>query len=125
MGAWNQLITGDLAQLSGSHSNFLVTNLALEQVRCEEFDIHPTGPLVGKVKRNVTDAAKELEESVLNTYSEINSALKSAMDGKRRALRVLPQKLNWQWDDNILTLSFYLPSGSYATVLLEQIFTLA
>ena len=123
--SWNILLDGDLANLSGSHSSFLVEDVSIEQARCSAFDIHPTGPLVGKTKRDVQAITKDLEGRILNEYPVIRDFLRSKMDANRRNLRVLPKDINWEWlTDDSLSLSFFLPAGSYATVLLEQVFEL-
>jgi tRNA pseudouridine13 synthase len=41
---------------------------------------------------------------------------------ERRALRLHPKQLGWQWlDDDALQLSFALPPGTYATVVLAEL----
>ena len=45
------------------------------------------------------------------------------LSAARRALRVVPGDLKWQCDnDGNWILEFFLPSGSYATSLLREIF---
>lgn len=121
---WNRLLKGELAQLSGSHSIFLVEHLDKEQIRCSDFDIHPTGPLPGKVKSSPKYMAKVLENECLAKYNKLIEFLSRSMSASRRSLRVVPKELQWHWDDTILSLQFFLPAGSYATVLLEQVFKL-
>jgi tRNA pseudouridine13 synthase len=44
------------------------------------------------------------------------------MDQERRALRLLPANLRWRWlDDTTLELSFELPAGAYATVVVREL----
>ena len=40
---------------------------------------------------------------------------------KRRAMRVWPQQLEWQEMNGVLTLTFTLPKGSFATSVLKEI----
>jgi tRNA pseudouridine13 synthase len=44
------------------------------------------------------------------------------MDQERRPLRLLPQNLHWRWQDHeALELSFELPAGAYATVVVREL----
>ena len=47
------------------------------------------------------------------------------VQASRRCLRVQPQSMTWQWGDaTTLHCQFSLPAGSYATVVLREVFTL-
>jgi tRNA pseudouridine13 synthase len=47
---------------------------------------------------------------------------KEGLKSARRALRVVPSGLDWQWlGENELKLSFQLPAGSYATSVLREL----
>ena len=49
-------------------------------------------------------------------------AVRAGLEQERRALRVLPEGLRWDWPDpSSLQLSFSLPPGSYATAVLAQL----
>jgi tRNA pseudouridine13 synthase len=44
------------------------------------------------------------------------------MDQERRPLRLMPKDLKWRWlDDTALELSFELPAGAYATVVVREL----
>ncbi len=44
------------------------------------------------------------------------------MEQERRPLRLLPKDLHWRWlDDDALELSFELPAGTYATVVVREL----
>jgi tRNA pseudouridine13 synthase len=44
------------------------------------------------------------------------------MDQERRPLRLMPKDLKWRWlDDAVLELSFELPAGAYATVVVREL----
>ena len=44
------------------------------------------------------------------------------MDQERRPLRLVPVDLTWRWlDDEALELSFELPAGAYATVVVREL----
>ena len=44
------------------------------------------------------------------------------LPGDRRALRIQPQGVHSTWEEGILRLELDLPAGSYASVLLEELF---
>jgi len=72
LGNWNRIIDGDVASLDGSRSSFPCQMPDPELTRrCEEFDIHPSGPLPGGDGKQVERAAAEIECSVLEPYETL------------------------------------------------------
>ena len=107
---------------------FKVEDAALEQPRCEAFEISPTGPLLGGRMAALTGPAGEIENRILaKTQLEKRDLeqLGNYVRGGRRPLRFQPR--NWAvssgTDDlgQYLELKFELDSGSYATTLLREI----
>ena len=82
-----------------------------------------TGPLWGRGRLQTTAAGVEFESAVLAEYADICGELEySGLKQERRALRLLPRKLSWEWqDDNVLKLCFGLPGGAYATSVLREL----
>lgn len=120
---WDQLIDGDVAMLEGTHSVFHCTlpDADLSR-RCAEFDLHPTGPLPGEKGMVPERGALELEARVLEPYQQIVEALRSArVEADRRSLRVRPGNLAWEMTADTLRLAFTLPSGAYATTVLDEL----
>ncbi|MGR8930945.1 MAG: tRNA pseudouridine(13) synthase TruD [Gammaproteobacteria bacterium] len=121
---WNQAISGDVMQLAQSHSLFHVELIdgALSN-RVETGNIHPTGALFGKGDNLARGEAYALEQAIIANHSDLaNGLLKSELEADRRALRVIPRNLNWEFEnDAVLRLSFELPPGSYATSLVREI----
>jgi len=124
-GNWNQPLRGDAFQLEGKSAVFAADVIDRElEARCAAGEIHPTGPLCGSGDRIVTGEADALEQTVLAPYRDWIDGLDAfRMNHARRALRVMPGELDWtqQAGDQWL-LSFSLPSGSYATSLLYEVF---
>lgn len=124
-GSWDCLLDGEAAALDGSRSVFAVENAADDtlQERLAAFDIHPSGPLPGRGDETVTGAVATLEASVLAPYAAAVEALVGlGVEAARRALRVRPENLAWEWPDaETLTLGFELPRGAFATVVLREI----
>lgn len=120
---WNQALTGDVMQLQGSHSCF-ASEVADETLalRLQTMDIHPTGPLWGRGTLASSDQTLMLEERTLSDWQNWREGLERAgLKQERRALRIALQKLSWDFDENRLKLSFFLPAGSYATAVLREL----
>jgi tRNA pseudouridine13 synthase len=122
-GSWNQLRSGDVANLDGSQSVFAVGELdATLQARCEQFDIHPTGPLAGSGASKVQGATAELEARIGGEHGTLLAGLcRHGVEHQRRALRVRPLQLSWQLEGELLQLSFRLRRGAFATAVLHEI----
>lgn len=148
-GSWNQLLLGDVLQLQGSNKWFLEDGSLDLKNRVAELDIHPTGVLYGKGELPTQQEALSLEKEIANEFSQWVQGLECyGVQQDRRALRVLPLGLEWQWLDNkhtsdslvdvrrafskleegtswmnrpALQLSFTLRSGSYATMVLREL----
>jgi tRNA pseudouridine13 synthase len=86
-------------------------------------DIHPSGPLWGQGELPSKGAAGELEQLIADSYGDLAAGLIAArMDQERRPLRLVPTGLQWLWlDDAALELSFELPAGAYATVVVREL----
>lgn len=124
-GNWNRPLDGEVWMLDGTHSIFGPEPLAPELVaRLERGDIAPTGPMWGAGELRTRDAVAEMENSVAARYPELAAGLASAgLRQERRSLVLHPRELELCWlQDTGAELSFYLSSGSYATVLLREIF---
>ena len=120
---WDKIVLGELAQLTGSKSVFLVDseNLEAAQTRCDEFDISPTAPLMGAGNMLPLELAANLESSALVEQKAIVDFLHKEATMARRALRVKPENISCRKDSDDLILKFTLPAGSYATILLSNL----
>ncbi|MDQ3287077.1 MAG: tRNA pseudouridine(13) synthase TruD [Pseudomonadota bacterium] len=119
-------LEGEVWTLDGSRSVFGPEPFtdALAQ-RLADFDIHPSGPLWGRGELRSTGqvAAMELEAVADEESVVLRAGLEQAgLDHERRSLRLRPTDLSWQWlDASSLELSFTLPPGAYATVVLAEL----
>ena len=125
---WNQYLSGDVLQLEGSKRWFSGESEVGEDLtqRVLEQDIHPTGALFGDGDLPSQAEAKVLEQGIMERFPSWMQGLQNRrVMADRRALRVLPKALKWQWinESEILDLqiSFTLPAGSYATMLLREV----
>lgn len=125
MDKWANGIAGDVMLLDNSHSYFLSENIDDEIViRLKEHDIHPSGPLWGRGELLSKLSVAELENKLPNKFEMFDSGLKNArLDQDRRSLRLSVNQLRWNYDANnkLLELSFFLPAGGYATAVLREI----
>ncbi|MFQ5487557.1 MAG: tRNA pseudouridine(13) synthase TruD [Gammaproteobacteria bacterium] len=123
-GNWDRALVGDVMMLAGSHSIFSCPESDADIARrLAEGDIHPTGPLWGCGNTPCHAEAAALEEEALSAETSWCRALEEVgLKHQRRALRVIPQALQWRLaDDDSLTLTFTLPSGCYATSVLREV----
>lgn len=122
---WNHAIHGDLMQLDGTNRFFKLEQI--DQVileRVHTLDIHPTGVMWGSPPALVEKTAYYLELNALSSFPELMEGLERAgLKQERRALRVRVKEMDWAFiDQQTLELSFMLPPGAYATVLLREVF---
>lgn len=122
-GTWNQLQTGEVANLDGSNSIFAVDTLDDVLIeRCRQLDIHPTGPLWGRGELAVHGSIAELEQHLANDFPILAAGLiKAGLDQERRALRMRVSDLSAKIDASQLTLKFRLPRGTFATTVLHEL----
>jgi len=122
--AWDKPLDGEIWSLAGSRSWFgpePFTDVLAE--RLARADIHPSGPLWGQGEPPAQAEAGALEREVGAAYGDLAAGLAAArMDQERRPLRLMPKDLRWRWhDDGALELSFELPAGAYATVVVREV----
>lgn len=118
---WDQLQLHDIAQFQTSNSMFQITELdTVLQQRCEQGELHPTGPIWGQSKEPEAILYQQELQS-LATYADWTQALTKAASMQRRALRLRPQDFSWEFQQDQLHLQFSLNSGQYATALLREL----
>ncbi|MDT8283731.1 MAG: tRNA pseudouridine(13) synthase TruD, partial [Gammaproteobacteria bacterium] len=125
---WNQRLPGDVFMLDGKSACFideLVEHAKLDIcARLALNEIHPTAILWGQGDVMVTAQAAELEMSVIDQFPVFRDGLVSArLQAQRRACRLLPRDMTCYQQDNNFVVGFTLPPGSYATVVLSEIFS--
>ena len=123
---WDTPLEGEIWSLAGSRSWFGPEPFsdALAE-RLARGDIHPSGPLWGQGEPPTQGDAGTLEREIGAAHGDLVAGLVAArMDQERRPLRLLPGQLRWRWlADDALELSFELPAGAYATVVVREVAT--
>ena len=119
------VLDGDILQLSKSNSWFLskTEELLLLQQRLQNGEINITAPMVGDSPLSTTSIALEFETNCLKRWSCFEELFKKErMATIRRSILLRPEQLEWQWiSENDIEISFYLPSGCYATSVLREL----
>ena len=121
LGLAQQVLNGDILQLNGSHSWFMVDeseDLAQLQQRLAQQDVLLTAPLIGEEEKSTVD----FEHEIFTQHQALFSLMRQErMKAARRAILMQPQHFQWQFEPNGLRLQFGLPAGSYATALIREL----
>ena len=123
-GTWNKILLGEDVLLSGSRSHF-IAELVDETIerRLAEWDIHPSGPLIGENERVMVTAVTEMEQGYLANYREwCEGLIKARLKSERRSLRSRVADLHWDFETTgQLLLSFTLDKGCYANGVIREL----
>ena len=122
----DRMLVGDWAMKMDNGACFPVLDAAEEQPRADRFEISPTGILFGSRVSWATDEPGEIEKAVVieqgSTPERLIEAAKACgFRGERRSLRVPLVSSDWALDGSVLTLTFSLPPGAYATSVLREL----
>jgi len=129
MPAIDTLLLGDMAWKHVNGASFQVEDPAVEQPRCDRFEISPTGPLFGQRTTRLTGPAGAIENPILEAEGlgedQFRQMKRLGARGGRRPLRVQPKNTHVAKGQDeagpYLELTFELPPGSYATTLIAEI----
>lgn len=118
---------GDVAQVVESGGLFLVEDLEVENQRARDFEISATGPIFGtKMMAPALEVARREADTLsalgIPSAEDLAPPRGIRLPGTRRAFRVRPREVSLVRQEGALLLEFVLPPGSYATVLLEELF---
>ena len=127
-GGLGQVWEGDVLARRDSGGVFVVgpdeqLGPARERVGAGEVDV--TGPMFGPKMKEPLGRPAEIEAQALRKVElepEAFAQFGKLCAGTRRPIRVAPEQLSWSLEEGgeALELRFFLPSGSYATIVCEQ-----
>jgi tRNA pseudouridine13 synthase len=122
----DRIFVGDWAMKLDNGACFQVNDAEKEQPRADRFEISPTGILFGSRVSWASGEPGRIEETVVAEAGATKETLVAAAKacgfrGERRALRVPLAELEWSLNGSILTISFSLPPGAYATSVLREV----
>lgn len=118
---------GDVLTLVQGGSLFVCEDPEVDQQRFEQGEVMPTGPMFGPKMKSPEGEVLAFESNVLkerfNLSGDEFGAYAKLCRGTRRPYFVGVEELSFSIrSEQEIELRFLLPSGSYATVLLEQLF---
>jgi tRNA pseudouridine13 synthase len=123
LGAFDQILEGDVAKKHATGGMFSVEDVATDQPRFVAQEISFTAPMYGPKMWAATGAAAELEEAVLaETSVTLDHFGRARVEGTRRMGRLLMTECEIAAgaDGDGVTLSFTLPKGAFATTILRE-----
>lgn len=123
-GTYDSVIDGDLCRKEQSGGLFVVADIEVERQRAQRFEISATGPMFGATMRWPEGEARRREERALaraGVGQEQLVRLRRAGAGTRRPYRMPLHAPRVDSDAEGLVLSFELPAGAYATVVLREL----
>ncbi len=121
---WDEVIDGDIMQLNNSHSWFHASEATQTELtqRLADKDIHISAALWGEDEVQSQAECATFEQSIAAQTPEYFPGFEQfRVKQDRRAIRLCPKKLQHEWLKDDLKLTFELPSGAYATVVLAEI----
>jgi len=122
----DRILVGDWAMKMDNGACFQVEDAVKEQPRVERFEISPTGILFGSRASWASGEPGEMEraavvESGATPESLTEAAKACGFRGERRSFRISLADLEWTLKGTVLTISFSLPPGAYATNVLREL----
>ena len=123
-GTLRRALAGDLMRKTDSGGLFVCHDPEVDLPRIERGEIAPTGPLFGwKMQRpdGEVDAAEQAVLAAEGLTLESFRRLGSIAEGTRRPYTVPVGEAHWSAEGSAVELSFTLPAGAYATVLLDEV----
>jgi len=123
-GLFRTVLAGDVMSKYPFGGMFTAEDVATEQARFEAREIVPSGPIFGRKTFPSAGIAAEREATILNASGldrrSFDGFGKLVM-GTRRHNIVYFDNLTTEWNSDGVWVSFALPSGSYATILLREV----
>ncbi|MGA9753019.1 MAG: tRNA pseudouridine(13) synthase TruD [Acidobacteriota bacterium] len=122
-GLWPWPLSGDLMKRHDSGGEFVAEEVDEPlRSRVARLEISPTGPIFGGKMARPCGEAWRLECGVLASHGLTPGSLgASRVPGTRRFLRVPADPIALTMESGAAFLSFELPPGSYASVLLQEL----
>ena len=123
-GALRRALPGDLMKKTDSGGLFVCREPEVDQPRVERGEIVATGPIFGWKMPRPEGEVDAAEQSVLASEGltlDSFRRLGGLAEGTRRPFAVPVSDVRWSVEGPTVELSFTLPAGSYATVLLDEV----
>jgi len=126
MNQMGTLYKGDVAAKYINNAQFDVEDADQEQPRLDDFEISATGPLFGPIMKQPSGYPQTIEEEVLASEGVSRELFNSPfsklkLSGDRRSYRIPLKEVAISPKKEGVLLSFFLPKGCYATIVLREI----
>ena len=118
-----QIELGDVAYIHQGGAAFVVTDVTETQPRVDAFELSPAGPLFGEKYLAAAGAVNERELTLLHDADLTLANFKvpgANLSGSRRPYRIPVTDVSLDWDEGVVV-TFSLPAGAYATMLLREL----
>ncbi len=125
-GTFDRIVRGDLVRKEDTGGMFVADDVDEAQRRFDNWELSPTGPMFGAKMRWPEHESMTLERATLERAGlsmDTLDGLKREGPGSRRAARVRVGDIQMSQDSTGVVMTFTLPAGSYATVLLRELFS--
>jgi len=121
---WDKKLAGDVFMLDGKSACFKDDDDEQIAQRLKSNEIHPTAILWGEGDVMVERQAAVLETKIVDKFPVFRDGLVAArLQSQRRACRLIPGQVTSCRDGDDFMVTFSLPAGSYATMVLAEIFS--
>lgn len=122
-GLLDAALDGDVMQKHNTGGLFYVEDADAESERARRLEITATGPLCGTRTMPAKGDALALEQEITARYQLDDRTLRKLGTGTRRIMRFVmdPEAKVEAIDATSFSVAFSLPSGAYATVVLDEI----
>ena len=120
---FDSIINGDVLMLAGTQSVFRgdLTDESLT-TRLVEHDLDITAPMWGAGELMTTDDARAFEQSIADGQQAFCEGLpRFGLKQERRRIRLIIKDTEIKVDNDVVTLSFFLSSGAYATTIMREL----
>ncbi len=123
-GNWNQPLDGDVFMLDGTQSSFseAIDDTIIQRVA--QLDIHPSGVLWGRGRPGSQGKVAEIEQKIAAKFPVLCEGLERyGLKQERKSLRLIVKNLSFAMmpEKQQVSLRFTLPSGAFATSVLNEI----
>jgi tRNA pseudouridine13 synthase len=121
---YDRVLPGDVMVKRATGGMFVAEDVALEQPRYDARETAPAGPIFGRKMFAARAAAAAREAEILESFQlspQDFGGVGKLAQGTRRQIAVYVPDLAAIPEGEGMRLTFTLPAGSYATVLLEEI----
>jgi len=123
-GTFFTVLEGDVLKKYETGGEFVCQNAGEDQLRFEQFELSPTGPIYGpKMTFPEGETAKKEAAMLAELHLSLQDfkRVKYLSQGTRRPLRALLKEASFEAQENQLRLSFTLAPGCYATSVIHEL----